>query len=140
MSQSANLFVDTSGWAAPITRDAAHAAEMEAFSRHIVTSGRPLVTTNYIITELVVLLTIRTRLSRPQLLQFVSQVKQVARIVHIDPDIDAEAWAMLEHHTDKAWSLVDAASFVVMRRLGLSEAFTSDHHFSQAGFIRVPTP
>lgn len=45
---------------------------------------------------------------------------------------------MLEQYTDKEWSLVDAASFVVMRRLGITEAFTTDHHFEQAGFIRVP--
>jgi predicted nucleic acid-binding protein len=35
---------------------------------------------------------------------------------------------------------VDAASFVLMQQFGMSEAFTTDHHFSQAGFIRVPVP
>lgn len=45
---------------------------------------------------------------------------------------------MLERMTDKEWSLVDAASFIVMRRLGITEAFTSDQHFIQAGFLRVP--
>ncbi len=139
MRQIASLFVDTSGWATPVVHDAAHSAEIEAFSRQIVTGGRALVTTNYVITELIALLTIRTRLSRPQLLQFVGQVKQVAQVVHIDPDLDAAAWALLEQYSDKERSLVDAASFVVMRRLSLTEAFTSDHHFTQAGFVRVPT-
>jgi len=46
--------------------------------------------------------------------------------------------SLLQQYTDKEWSLVDAASFVVMRQLGISEAFTSDHHFSQAGFIQRP--
>jgi hypothetical protein len=96
MRQIASLFVDTSGWATPVVHDAAYSAEMEAFSRQIVTGGRALVTTNYVITELIALLTIRTRLSRPQLLQFVGQVKQVAQVVHIDPDLDAAAWALLE--------------------------------------------
>ena len=36
---------------------------------------------------------------------------------------------------DKEWSLVDCVSFVVMQQYGLHDAFTTDHHFEQAGFI-----
>lgn len=36
--------------------------------------------------------------------------------------------------SDKAWSLTDCISFVVMQEHGLTEALTTDHHFSQAGF------
>jgi uncharacterized protein len=35
---------------------------------------------------------------------------------------------------DKAWSLTDCISFVVMRQYGLSDALTGDRHFEQAGF------
>jgi len=33
--------------------------------------------------------------------------------------------------------IVDHVSFVVMRRLGLTDAFTNDHHFQTAGFTTL---
>ncbi len=138
MTLTNSLFVDTSGWAAPVVRDTPNYQVLEAFSRNLVTGNRPLVTTNYVITELVALLTIRTRLSRPEVLHFINQIKPLAQIVYIDAALDAAAWALLEQYDDKEWSLVDAASFVAMRQRGIAEAFTTDQHFIQAGFIRVP--
>lgn len=35
---------------------------------------------------------------------------------------------------DKAWSLTDCTSFVIMKRLRIREAATGDRHFAQAGF------
>lgn len=58
-------------------------------------------------------------------------------IVHIDAAVDAQAWALFMARPDKEWSLVDRASFVVMQQLGLTDALTSDHHFEQAGFVRL---
>jgi predicted nucleic acid-binding protein len=49
-------------------------------------------------------------------------------------DRGAELYAA---RTDKAWSLVDCISFVVMQREGLTNALTADHHFTQAGFNAV---
>lgn len=135
-----DLFVDTSGWADPVLRNTPDHAMMEAHYRQTVASRRPLVTTNYIIAELGALLTTRSRASRPRILALITAIKRVSnlRIVHIDPSLDGEAWALLEGHPDKQWSLVDAASFVVMRRLSISEAFTTDRHFAQAGFVLLP--
>ncbi len=35
---------------------------------------------------------------------------------------------------DKAWSMVDCISFVVMKQRRLTDALTTDHHFEQARF------
>jgi hypothetical protein len=38
---------------------------------------------------------------------------------------------------DKAWSLTDCISFIVMKQHGISEALTGDRHFEQAGFTAL---
>ena len=44
---------------------------------------------------------------------------------------------LFEEREDKAWSLTDCISFIVMSDEGLSEALTGDHHFEQAGFTAL---
>jgi uncharacterized protein len=48
-----------------------------------------------------------------------------------------EALALLRRRQDKTYSLCDAASFILMRRFGIHEALTLDHHFEQEGFVRL---
>ncbi len=48
-----------------------------------------------------------------------------------------DAVALYHARLDKQWSLTDCTSFVVMNRLGISEALTGDHHFEQAGFVAL---
>lgn len=42
--------------------------------------------------------------------------------------------ALYDQRPDKAWSLTDCISFIVMNEHGLRDALTGDHHFEQAGF------
>ena len=42
-----------------------------------------------------------------------------------------------QYSSDKNWSVADCSSFVVMRYSNILEAFTTDHHFEQAGFVRL---
>jgi uncharacterized protein len=50
-----------------------------------------------------------------------------------DADIES-AWAAYECGEAGQAGIVDHVSFVVMRRLGLTQVFTSDAHFRAAGF------
>jgi len=97
------------------------------------------VTTNYILGELVALLTNPLRISRPRVVLLIDRLKNspFIEVVHVDLILDGEAWNLLRSRQDKEWSLVDCASFVLMQRRGIGEALTTDHHFEQAGFIRL---
>lgn len=46
-------------------------------------------------------------------------------------------WDLYSRRTDKDWSWTDCISFVIMEQQGLETAFTSDHHFIQAGFKKL---
>lgn len=96
-------------------------------------------TTNYIITELVALLSSRFHLPRREVIKAINALKSdvAVEIVHIDASMDNVAWQLLEKRFDKEWSLVDASSFILMEQFGMTEALTTDHHFTQAGFIKL---
>jgi predicted nucleic acid-binding protein len=54
-------------------------------------------------------------------------------IVSSDSDIE-QAWLDYEKAIAGTASIVDQISFVVMRRYGITEAFTNDRHYKAAGF------
>jgi predicted nucleic acid-binding protein len=56
---------------------------------------------------------------------------------HIDEDEIADAWRWLRRHDERAYSLVDATSFGIMRRLRIREALAFDGDFAAAGFVEV---
>jgi predicted nucleic acid-binding protein len=62
------------------------------------------------------------------------RVARTVQIIHITPDIEEEAWRLFKQYSDKFFSFTDCTSFIVMRQLNLTEAFTNDHHFEQMGF------
>lgn len=55
----------------------------------------------------------------------------------INDTMDRDAWQLLRRRPDMQWSWVDCASFVVMEQREIREALTTDHHFEQAGLIRL---
>jgi uncharacterized protein len=133
------IFCDTSGWGNLFDPSQPHhrlAATIYRSARH---RGQTVVTTNYVLAELVALLTTPLRFPRPTVVACIEGIRTspYVDVVHIDPTRDAAAWQLLKSREDKEWSLVDCASFVLMQERGISDALTSDHHFQQAGFVRV---
>jgi predicted nucleic acid-binding protein len=53
------------------------------------------------------------------------------QLVHVDEAVFHAGWIYFQQHQDKACLFTDCISFVVMQKLGISTAFTSDKHFAQ---------
>lgn len=56
------------------------------------------------------------------------------RLIEPSPEDLESAWSAYSRGLAGQAGIVDHVSFVVMRRLGLSQAFTNDAHFRAAGF------
>ncbi len=49
-----------------------------------------------------------------------------------------DSWDYFKKHDDKAYSLTDCVSFVLMKQLKIDRALALDKHFEQAGFQCLP--
>jgi len=95
-------------------------------------------THSYILAEFVALAYSRG-LPRRQSLAFVADIQDdpMVEVVYVDESLHRAALNLLQERLDKTWSLCDAVSFLLMQQRGITEALTTDHHFEQAGFIRL---
>jgi len=97
-----------------------------------------MLTHSYVLAEFVPLASTR-RLPRPSVMQFVHDLQNSGMIdvVYIGEQLHRAAVGMLQNRLDKQWSLCDATSFLLMDLYGETQSLTTDHHFEQAGFIRL---
>ena len=133
------LFVDTSGWANLIDISQPYHHQAAKIYQDYRSQKYKIITTNYIICELVALLSSPLRIPRNKAIAFIQSLKKspYIEIIHTNEIIDSQAWDLLTQRKDKNWSLVDCSSFVIMKQYGINEALTNDHHFEQAGLIRL---
>ena len=90
-----------------------------------------------------VLLEMADALSGPSLrghtVTFINGLRRLA-VLHIFPATSgllADGWTLYSQRPDKEWGLTDCTRFVVMTQEHVTQAFTSDHHFEQAGFVKL---
>jgi predicted nucleic acid-binding protein len=132
------LFVDTAGWTACAdAADPSH-AEAVAFRDRWLEQGGILLTTDYIIDETLTLLCFRLSLNAAE--AWWSQIESSSRLrwEFIDAERAGAARNIFFRYRDKDFSFTDCTSFVVMRELKISDALTSDRHFTQMGFTAKP--
>lgn len=134
------VFVDTSAFYAASDRDNRAASHARALVARLISERSQVVTTNFVLAELhALLLAHGNRHLALTVLQGLrlSPTLTIERVSEVD---EQRAWEIIEHYDDKAFSFVDAASFAVMERLGISIAFSLDRHFAQYGWTIVSEP
>jgi hypothetical protein len=128
------VFLDTNGWVALLNaRDALHATAARLW-RSLGRQGYSILVTDWVVAETGNSLA-RTA-GRSGFTQAVERIRKSSRtrLVFVTPALFERALATYASRPDKTWGLVDCASFVVMQDQGVTEAFTTDRHFEQAGF------
>lgn len=126
------VFVDTSAlFALQDAGDLFHQDAVKIFNQ-LATQAAELITTSYVLIETVALT--QRRLGLQAVKDFIQNLEPLLSVVWITEDLHRKAEALLLHMDRRQVSLVDCASFVVMRELGLMTAFANDPHFTDAGF------
>ena len=133
-------FVDTAFYVAFLSRrDALNTAAVTASNE---VRGR-LLTTEYVLVEVGNWFCRAS--SKPLFLRLLDHLRRDARTTILPASqalLDA-GLSLYSQRQDKDWSLTDCISFAVMRRQGVTDALSADHHFEQAGFrllLERPVP
>lgn len=132
------VFVDSGGFfAVLIAQDESHARAKALFDQ-ADTERWQLVTSNAVVIETYALLLARTRQKRSAAIGFLDRLPETpVHIERIRPVDEEGAVALVRAHIDKTYSLCDALSFVLMERLGLTEAISFDRHFTEYGRFTI---
>ena len=128
------VFVDTGAWfAAFIQEDRDHSAALSWLD----SSSEQLLTTDYIVDEVLTLLRVRNHRSSALLIGEKLLSGNLARIELITSKDFSCAWKILKNYSDKNWSFTDCTSKAVIERLKIKKAFAFDEHFAQFGNVEV---
>jgi len=134
----AAVFVDTSALYALFAPSDGNHKRAKATLAHLRGERVSLLTSSAVLAESYVFVHART--GQRGLLRFRHGVggSSWLRSVGVSRAWDEAAWQLLARQQDKDYSYVDATSFVLMRALEITRAFSFDEHFRQAGFEMLP--
>jgi uncharacterized protein len=127
-----NVFLDTSALLAVLDADDANHQAAKRSWESIITAGDTLVSHNYILVEASALVLHRLGLEALRVLE--GDMVPVLRVLWVTRDIQAAAAAAHLAARRRSLTLVDCASFEIMRRTGIRTAFAFDRHFSEYGY------
>jgi predicted nucleic acid-binding protein len=129
------VFLDTVGLIALWDTDGQWHAAAETAYQQMVSQRKPALTTTFVLLEC------GNTAARRSFRSDVCALRQILEVRNelIVPTEDdwLSAWAAYERCEAGMAGIVDHISFAVMRRLGITEAFTNDRHFQAAGFVTL---
>lgn len=125
-------FVDTSAILALLDADESRHAEAVSTWERLAARDTRLVTTNYVIVETIAVA--QRHLGVGAVRALVQDVLPAIDVVYVDAELHEAAISALVTAARRQLSLVDCASFAVMRRDRLHAAFAFDRHFAELGY------
>lgn len=129
------IFVDTSAWYAFLnSKDPQH----QEIQNGIASNMPQLVTSNFIITEVLNLLVSRRLKHKAVSFGKTLKDKREVLILPIESRDEKEAWNIFEKYGDKDFSYTDCTSFALMKRLKVKKVIALDDDFVQMGFVVLP--
>ncbi len=131
-----SLFIDTSALYALLDGDEFRHADVVAAWQTVTDDGRILFTSNYVLVETFAL--VQRRLGLEAVHGLADVFVPLLQPVWVDEELHAAAVASLFTAAERRLSLVDCASFELMRRLGLADVLALDADFARQGFNLLP--
>ncbi len=135
------LFADTFYWVALLNRRDRWNRRVVAFTDDL--DAYHLITTDAVCDEFLAHYSAAPRRLPEQAAQTVRRLLSLSHVTVIEQNRTAflAGLSLFEARPDKGYSLTDCMSMHTMRREGLTEVLTNDHHFTQEGFrILFPSP
>lgn len=127
-----SVFVDTSALLAILDADDPHHPKARKVWDHLISHVENLLSTNYVLVETFAL--VQNRLGMEAVRCLEQDILPLVRIAWItEADHRAAVTALLTAGR-RQLSLVDCASFVIMRHLDIQRAFAFDDDFNRQGF------
>lgn len=128
------LFLDTSYLIALLNTGHQWHATALSWRDAIVQTRTPLLTTEYVLVEFADGLSVLRFRQQAEATISILRSSSHVEIIAASADLFETGLTLYRDRHDKAWSLTDCISFLIMRRRIMTLALTSDHHFEQAGF------
>ena len=137
---SKEVFLDTAGFIALGNADDEFHQQADILNRELISSRVKLITTDDILNEVANAFSkpINRHIAIDLIDSFqASASEERTEVVQVGEKLWDRGFELYKNRPDKDWGLIDCISFVLMGERRITQAFSSDHHFEQAGFVKL---
>lgn len=128
------LFLDSAFVIALVFKADQNHAEAQATWARVTGEHRQIVTTTFVLNEVVTFLNARGEHELAVEIGNLLFASPAIELVDVERSLVEDGWRFFAQHSDKKFSLTDCISFILMKQRNIGEALTFDAHFTQAGF------
>lgn len=129
------VFIDTGAFIAFVLETEPHHKITVKRFQECFSKGIEMITTDYILDELLTFLRCKKKVKMEIILSFLSNsYSSGINVFGISEDLFGEAVGMMTKYKDHYFSCTDCVSFSAMKKLKIKNVLTTDKHFTVAGF------